>query len=373
MRHIIVIGAGYTGMICALGVATRTRGADVTVTLVNPSEYFTERLRLHQVAAGQSLPKHPIRDLVARSGVAVKIGYATHIDSDAATVTVDGDVLPFDRLVLALGSVAHTDLVPGATENAYTLDDPNLATHLATATGTFVVCGAGLTGVEAATEIAEAYPHLEVLLVGRTAPGGMMGAKARAHLDKQLQRLGVRVIAGNVTKVLRHGVEVDDEVIPTSGVLWTSGVRVSPLAANAGITVDAVGRVVTDSSLRSVSHPSIYAVGDAAAVEQHYGVIHGTCQSGIPMAAHAAANIARDVKGRRLRTFRFGYFHQPVSIGREEAIIQFVKGDDTPRRFWLHGWAARRYKETVSASPLTTFRIGNYLPLPARLLSFARG
>ena len=130
----------------------------------------------------------------------------------------------------------------------------------------------------------------------------------------------------------------------------------------AGLAYGRGGRVVTDESLRSVSHPNVYAVGDAAAIRQRYGVMHGTCQSGIPTAVHAAASIVRELKGKQPKKFRFGYVHQPVSLGRNDAVIQFTHADDSPGRFCLAGRPAVAYKETVSASPWTTYRLIKVLP-----------
>ncbi|SNY23687.1 FAD-dependent oxidoreductase [Paractinoplanes atraurantiacus] len=92
--------------------------------------------------------------------------------------------------------------------------------------------------------------------------------------------------------------------------------QASPLAAQAGFTVDDRGRIVTDESLRSISHPHVYAVGDAAHIRQRYGVMHGTCQGGMPTGVHAAMSIARELDGKQPKRFRFGYFHMPVSLGR---------------------------------------------------------
>jgi NADH dehydrogenase FAD-containing subunit len=137
---------------------------------------------------------------------------------------------------------------------------------------------------------------------------------------------------------------------------------VSPIAGAAGLDVDDRGRIVTDESLRSVSHPNVYAVGDAAAIQQGYGVMHGTCQSGIPTALHAAASIVRELKGKQPKKFRFGYVHQPVSLGRHDGVIQFTHADDSPGRFYLAGRFAVAYKETVSSSPWTTYRLLKVLP-----------
>ncbi|MFD0477619.1 hypothetical protein ACFQ0B_62595 [Nonomuraea thailandensis] len=121
--------------------------------------------------------------------------------------------------------------------------------------------------------------------------------------------------------------------------------------------MDERGRIVVDPVLRSVSHPDVYAVGDAAAVTQKFGVMHGTCQGGIPTGLGAADSLAATLRGRTPPPFRFGYVHQPVSLGRRDAVIQFTRPDDTPRRWYLTGRAAIAYKETVSSSPIITFKL----------------
>ncbi|MEV5573453.1 FAD-dependent oxidoreductase [Spirillospora sp. NPDC052269] len=362
-KNIVVVGAGYTGMMCAVRTAHRTRrDQDVTVTLVNPSDRFVERLRTHQTAAGQDLPVHRIPDILDGSGVVFRQGRVTAVDTEEHRVTLDDQgVLEYDKLVFALGSRTDTSLVPGADDHAFTLDEPERLAARLTESGvaTVTVCGGGLTGVEAAAEIAESRPELKVTLVSRGEPAAMTGDRARAYLGKVFERLGVSVRSGEaVGKVLPDGVELADGTVVQSDVtLWTTGVRVPAIAAAAGITTDKSGRVVVDAELRSVSHPDVFAIGDAAAIKQKWGDIHGTCQSGIPTGTHAADNIFRVLRGRDPKPFRFGYFHQPLSLGRRDALIQFVRADDTPRRFILTGRAAARYKETVSSSPIPTFRM----------------
>ncbi|MEU4156537.1 FAD-dependent oxidoreductase [Actinoplanes sp. NPDC026670] len=384
IKQVVVIGAGYAGMLAALGTAKRTRER-VRVTLVNPGETFTERLRMHQIATGQQLAEHRIADLVAGTGIRFVPGRVTGIDTAGHTVAVstaaDGpQVLRYDTLVYAIGSTTDTGTVPGAAEHAFTLNAPrsaqDMAEHLARPdTRHFLVCGAGLTGIEAAAEIAESHPNVRVTLLSRGEPAAMMGAGARAYLIATLSRLGVTVRAGTgVTRVLAHGVELEGgEFIAADGCLWTTGVHVAPLAAEAGITTDERGRIRTDAMLRSVSHPEIYAIGDAAAITQAYGVLHGTCQSSIPAAAHAAENISRQLRGEQLRPFRFGYLHQPVSLGRKDAVIQFTNGDDTPRRWYLTGRAAVFYKETVSSSPIKTYGLSKRLAVSSRILATTGG
>jgi NADH dehydrogenase len=371
MKQIVIIGAGYAGMAATTGLVRRVRKRDdVHITVVNPQARFTERLRLHQTASGQSLADLEIPEMLAGTGVEFVQGWVTGIDADAQTVRVDDEqTLRYDTLVYALGSVADTAVVPGVDEFAYTLNSAVDAELLAEQLnrlqgGTVAVAGGGLTGIESAAEIAEQHPELDIVLMSRQEPGSMMGAKARTRLHAGLARLGVQARAGvDVVKVMPDGVALaDGEVISTQAVLWTTGVRVSPMAAAAGLRVDERGRIVTDGSLRSVSHPNVYAVGDAAAAVQRYGVIHGTCQSGIPTGVHAAASIVRELKGKQPKNFRFGYIHQPVSLGRHDGVIQFTHSDDSPGRFYLAGRWAVAYKEAVSASPWTTYRLLKLLP-----------
>ncbi|MFI5705892.1 NAD(P)/FAD-dependent oxidoreductase [Streptomyces xanthochromogenes] len=364
-RHeVLVLGAGYAGLSAAIQLAARTRKrGNVRVTVVNPYDRFTERLRLHMTATGQSTAELNIPELLAGTGAAFVRGWVTAVDAEAKTVRIDDDrILRYDTLVYGLGSIADTATVPGVDDHAHTLDSPTDAAALARrlarpGAGAIVIGGSGLTGVEAAAEIAEQHPELRVVLLGRQEPGEGMHPKAKAHLDAVLTRLGVEVRGGvEITKVLPDSVELaDGSNVPAAAVLWTSGTRVSPLAAAAGLTVDDRGRVVTDSALRSVSHPDVYAVGDAAAIQQRYGVMHGTCQSGMPTGLHAALSILRVLAGRKPKPFRFGYYHTPVSLGRGDAVVQFTRPDGSPRRIVLTGKPAVTYKETVTAAPWPTF------------------
>ncbi|MEV0112377.1 FAD-dependent oxidoreductase [Streptomyces sp. NPDC050844] len=379
-HRIVIVGGGYTGLLCAIRLARRTRRTGARVTLVNPSARFTERLRMHQVVAGQELADHQIPELLAGAGVEFVQGTAAGIDTTGRTVAVrtpEGAAeLPYDNLVYAIGSSTDTSAVPGADEHAETLNSPAAAHHFATRLarlaadgGTLAVCGGGLTGIEAATEIAESHPGLRVTLISRGEPGTMMGRKARAHLHAAFERLGITLRTGSaITKVLPDGIELaDGRHIASDACLWTTGVRVPALAADSGIAVDGRGLILVDATLRSTSHPEIHAIGDAAAVRQAWGQVHGTCQSGLPVAAYTADALARRLRGKAVKPFRFGYFHQPVSLGRRDAVIQFTHADDTPRRWFLHGRPAVAYKEMISGSPLKLYRMSKRMTVSASL------
>ncbi|MEV3939329.1 FAD-dependent oxidoreductase, partial [Glycomyces sp. NPDC049804] len=249
-NRVVVLGAGYTGMMAAHGIARR-KAAEVV--LVNPTEIFNERLRQHQAAVGQDLGVHRIPDLLAPAGVRFVRGRADRIDTDRRSVLLDGGrELGYDRLVYAIGSA--TPAVP----NAYAIDDPKFADALrGSADGVLAVCGAGLTGIEAAAEAAEAYPRMRVILLSRGEPGSMMGPKAKAHLRRALDRLGVEVRTGAaVDRVLPGAIELaGGQRLAADVALWTTGVAYSRLAAESGIATDDLGRVLVDAGLRSVSHP----------------------------------------------------------------------------------------------------------------------
>ncbi|NUS72490.1 MAG: FAD-dependent oxidoreductase [Corynebacteriales bacterium] len=379
--RIVILGAGYTGMLAAVRLAHRTRRLGTRITLVNANERFAERLRMHQVAAGHKLGDYRIPEILAGTGVEFVRGWATHIDPARRRITVathapEPTLLTYDTLVYALGSSTDTSIVPGATEHAFTLNGQHASQEiaarlpdLAAQGGNLTVCGGGLTGIEVATEIAENNPGLNVTLLSRDVPGAMMGEKARAYLHRAMDRLGVATRVGAVVaRVQPATVELaSGEILPSDLTIWTAGVRVSQLATTSGITTDSRGLIVVDAGLRSVSHPNIYAIGDAAAIRLAWGQIHGTCQSGMPSAQYVADAITRHLRGKNVKPFRYGYWHQPVSIGRKDAVIQFTFADDRPRRIYLKGKWAIWYKEMVSSSPLKLYRYSKHINVSATL------
>ncbi|RJO69314.1 FAD-dependent oxidoreductase [Nocardia panacis] len=370
--RIVIVGGGYTGMLAALRLARRTRRGEIRIVLINPSDRFTERLRLHQVAAGRELARYRIPDLLTGTGIEFVRARVVSLEARARQIRLDtGRTLRYDRLIYAVGATADTARIPGAAEHAWTLDDPRVVHRFAARLAecrTVAVLGAGPTGIEAATEIAANNPNTRVTLIGITEPGAMMGERARAYLRRALDRLGVTVVVDPVTEVRPDGIQLaSGTTIPADLTLWTAGVRNAPLAASAGIATDPRGAILVDATLKSVSHPEIRAIGDAAAVTMPWGPLHGTCQSGMPTAAYAADTTARELRGKPVRPFHFGYIHQPVSLGRRDAVIQFTHPDDTPLRAHLTGRLAVVYKAAVSASPVPVFRLAKFLATPVTL------
>ncbi|MEV6070356.1 FAD-dependent oxidoreductase [Nocardia sp. NPDC052001] len=369
-HHIVVLGAGYAGMMSALRLSRRMRHrGDVHITLVNPSPRFTERLRLHQLAAGHTLHDLRIEHLVDGTGIEFICGTATVIDTEIRQVRVETlgrvRVLDYDTLVYALGGITEVNAVPGADQHAYPLDTVRQAATVARrltdlpAGAAVTVCGGGLTGVETAAEIAEAHPGLRVSLISNGEPAATLSPAARAYVYDRFDRLGVRVRRGMVIKVLPDAVELSageaTDLLSSDLTLWTTGVRAHALAAESGIGTDAAGLIVTDPSLRARTHPDIYAAGDAAAIRQNWGQVHATAQSAVPSGAHVADSIARQLNGKEPKLFRFGYRYRAVSLGRGDGVVGFVRADGAPRRRVLTGESGVRYKELVSARPPRVF------------------
>src|SRR5262249_34155967 len=147
-----------------------------------------------------------------------------------------------------------------------------------------LIAGGGLTGIEAATEIAEARTDLVVALAVRSELGDWLGEKARTHLRKTFTRLGITVHEHtDITPVESDGVVTATGArIAADTTVWTAGFAVHPIAAATTLAVAADGRIEVDGTMRSVSHPDVYAVGDAALAEGAGGrPLRMSCASGI--------------------------------------------------------------------------------------------
>lgn len=359
-HRIVVLGAGYSGAIAAGRLARRLHRDDVAITLVNAEPDFVERVRMHQLATGQELKPRPLREMFAGSGVELRLARVTALDVDRRTVAVEnGDgssELEYDTLVYALGSSQGDNGVTGFAEHAHQIASRPGALRLRErlarldAGATVTVVGGGLTGVEFATELAEARPELGVAIVTRGELGDWLSAKGRAHLRKVAGRLGITVHENAaVTAVEEDRVTTaDGRSVPSAVTVWTTGFAVHPLAGSTGLELADTGRVAVDATMRSVSHPDVYVVGDAGhALGAGDKPLRMSCASGVPMAWQAADCIAARLTGGELPNASLRYFNQCVSLGRKDGLIQFVTADDRSVDHALTGRLAARYKELV--------------------------
>ncbi|WP_433210476.1 NAD(P)/FAD-dependent oxidoreductase [Dactylosporangium sp. CS-047395] len=393
MHRIVVLGAGYSGAIAAGRLAKRLRREDVAITLVNAEPDFVERVRMHQLATGQQLKPRPLSAMFAGTGVELRIARVTAIDTDHRTVSLTGaEDLAYDTLVYALGSGWNAQGASGTDEHAFEIASRpgalRLRERLATLPhGTPVtVVGGGLTGIEAATEFAESRPDLDIALITTGALGDWLSPKGRAHVHKVFDGLHITVHDHTTVTAVEsdHVATSDGRTIPATVTVWTGGFAVHPIAAATTLQVTDTGQIVVDGTMRSVSHPDVYAIGDAAyAMGPADKPLRMSCASGTPEAWQAADAIAARLTGGKLPHAPLRYFNQCISLGRKEGLIQYVTADDRAVSAALTGRAAALYKELVCKGaawsvanptlglptrrrPVTTPRVAEHEAAPAR-------
>jgi len=372
--QIVIIGAGYAGLIAAQRLAHFTRPGEANITLVNAADQFVERLRLHQSATRQAVRPHRISSMINQKRVTFVQAEVTMIDVAKRQVCLrvadENRSLAYDILVYALGSRVGSETVPGVATYAYLPNGESIQRlaerlpEIAHESGTVVVVGAGLTGIEIATELAETYPKLRIELITQGTLGADLSTQGRQALSRQFQSMKIAVRENvRVTQVeARHIVLADGESVPCAAVIWTAGFSVPLLAKNAGLAVNDCGQLRVDETLRSVSDKAIYGVGDAAEVMLSFGRPQRMgCVTALPMGAHAAANIADALHGKPPQPFRFGYVIRCISLGRRAGLVQHVDSMDQPREKVYTGRTAAVIKELICWYTLFSVRAERYI------------
>jgi NADH dehydrogenase FAD-containing subunit len=337
---IVILGGGYAGAMAAARIAKR----GIPVTLVDTGSALVERIRLHQVAAGQDIAPVPYARLFRDLPVETMQARVTGIDRERKLVQTSEGNVQYDKLVYALGSTSVTP------EHAVSVGNP-LAVRAALRDAKHVVIvGGGLTGIETAAEIAERHAELDVTLVDAGTIGGDLAPKAQRHLREFMNRHRVTLFDQNrVASIDGEGVVLDDGGrLYASVVLWCGAFTVPPIARAAGLEVNARGQIVVDEHLRS-SDPSIFAIGDAAA----FSDLRMGCVVALPMGAY----VADFVSGASREPFRFGFAIRCISLGRHDGIVQFVEPDDSPRDRALTGRAAAWIKEFICRFTVLSVRL----------------
>ncbi|HET7016182.1 MAG TPA: FAD-dependent oxidoreductase [Streptosporangiaceae bacterium] len=367
---IVVVGAGYAGVMAAnrlLGSLSEAERSDVRVTVVNPRTEFVERIRLHQLAAGSRESVMVPLTGILHDGASLVVGSARMIDTDARTVTVTtagGDVnLRYDYLIYALGSVAAAS-VPGAREHSCLLADAEGAQRAAAAIKDgrgqrVLVVGGGLTGVEAASEIAELHPDFAVTLVSQGPVLSLMRTAARNSILRKLRRLGVAVETGVAVGAIEsdHALLADDRKIAFDVCVLAASFAVPDLARLSGLAVDQAGRLRVDEYLRAVNSPEIIGAGDSVvapdSVARH---LRMSCAAALPLGGHAANTVLAALRGETPKRLSVGFLIQCISLGRRAGYVQVVRADDAPRPFHLGGWLGARVKESICTMVVRALR-----------------
>jgi NADH dehydrogenase len=370
-KQVVIIGGGYAGTLAALRLAGKTEKQSVQITLVNGADTFVERIRHHQLAANQPPPRRQFTQLLDKTGIRFMQGWVTAVSPQQSTITLQTQTgeqqLAYDNLVYALGSHVDSSLIPGIQEHAFTLGSEQTAQQLQQAlpdiarkNGRLLVIGGGLTGIEAATEIAEAYPGLQVTLATRESFGQNLSAKGAAHVRNVFEQLSINLQEKTaVTRIEAHAAHTNSgSTIPFDICLWAGPFTVPTLARESGLPVADNGRLLVNASLQVQNHPNIYAIGDAAQTP-----LRMACATAMPMGAYAAVHLAARLKGTELPgPFRFAYVLQCISLGRKQALVQFVHADDTPKEKILTGKTAVLVKELICRFTIWGLKLEKRLP-----------
>lgn len=347
MQDILVIGGGFAGLNAALNAADQAgqNGGDIAVTLISNSEYITMRPRLYEV--NPETLREPLRPIFDAAGIDFKIGNAESIDSSAGTVSLQGgETLSYDRLVLTAGSQLKSLPVPGIAEHGFNIDTYDAAVafdaHLARLAGstdmpgadTFVIVGAGITGIELALEMhtrlaahggSAAAQNARIILVERDEVLGLeMGDNPRPVIEKALAEAGVEIHLGSEVAeaaadhlILSNGARID-----TASIIVTSGMVASPLGATIGVAVDEQGRLPVDAKLRTQGAPDIFAAGDMArAYVDDSNLAVMSCQHAGTMGKYAGHNAARDLMGLETRPYSQPNYVTCMDLGEYGAIF----------------------------------------------------
>lgn len=365
----VIVGGGFAGLNAARALAR----APIEVTLVDRRNFHLFQPLLYQTATGGLSPADlcaPLREVLKRQrNTTVLLSEVTGFDASARTVELTDGKLPYDSLIVAAGARHHyfgndwerlapglkeiedaTEIrsrVLGAFEAAELTDDPTERERQLT----FVLVGAGPTGVELAGAIGELARHTlqsefrrispedaRVLLIegaDRVLPPYRKELSVKAQ--RSLERLGVEVRLGTVVEEIGpEGVALrkSDETtwVPAATVLWAAGVQASPLAGMlakaTGAETDRSGRIKAERDLTLPSHDEIQVLGDMVYLEDESGQpLPGVAPVAMQQGKHAARGIRRRLAGNPSRDFRYANRGSLAVIGRNAAVadLGFVR------------------------------------------------
>jgi NADH dehydrogenase len=373
-KRILVLGGGFAGLWSAVGAARSLDELGIgpetaEITLVNRDRYHGIRVRnyesdLHRV-------RIPLDQVLEPVGVRRCEGEIRGVDPVRQIVRVATAererTLPFDRLIVALGSQVLRPKVPGLKDHGFDIDTyggaerlaahlQGLATRPATAGSlSVVVVGAGLTGIEAAAEMPEKLRNLlagkhpfRVLLVDH-APrvGSDMGEEARGVIEAALASLGIETRVGvSVRAIDPDGVTLSSgETIPAATVVWCAGMGANPLTKAFAAERDRFGRLPVDPFLRVEGVAGVFAAGDVARLMvdgRHASVM--SCQHARPMGRFAGHNAVCDLFGQPMLPLRIPWYVTVLDLGTWGAV--YTEGWE--RRVITTGETAKATKRLIN-------------------------
>jgi NADH dehydrogenase len=385
MARILVLGGGFAGLWAAVGAARKreeigVRAGEVEILLVDRNPYHNIRVRNYEIDLDSVvIPLNAILDPIGVDHLTAEIQTIDIARQRVAVATRGGpEILPYDRLVLALGSELARPDIPGLAANAFDVDTYSAAVRLnahigalatsPTSSGrsTVVVMGAGFTGIEVATEmpskLSRALPtgkHRVILVDHNPVVGATIGAHARPVICEAITALGIETRLGTkISRVDARGVSLaSGEFIPAQTTVWCGGMRASPLAAMLPGARDRLGRVAADGFMRVAGLVNVFAAGDVASSlvdDVHFTVM--SCQFARPMGRFAGHNVMADLLGRPMIALRVDWYVTVLDLGTWGAL--YTLGWD--RHVLSSGENAKVVKQTINQKRIYPPRTGTH-------------
>jgi NADH dehydrogenase len=352
---IIIIGGGFGGLFTALDLAGHG-----DVTLISDDDHFLFKPMLYEYLSGEVESWHiaPSYAELLDERVTFIQSAVTGIDLSARTVTLQSqrEPLTYDALVLAVGGVTNFAGIPGAEQFAIpfrklehadllrqrmvdALDHipPELPPQDVRSALTFAIVGAGASGVELSTKMADLLndafkrralhgePRVLVIEMGdRVVPG--MGDQIRGYVEKALHESHVEPhTLTRVVSVAEKSVTIEYDgtrtEIPTAAVVWVGGVRMNPLIETLAVEKNRQGLILVDPTLQVRSRENVFALGDIAFFEDASPTLAGTGQLAFQQAGLVARNVRALLAGEKLHTKHFEELGEAVSLGTERAAV----------------------------------------------------
>ncbi|WP_157249370.1 NAD(P)/FAD-dependent oxidoreductase [Nonomuraea typhae] len=366
-KHILIVGGGYVGLYTALRLQRKLRrelrDGGVRITIVDPNSYMTYQPFLPEAAAGNLSPRHmvaPLRRVLPK--VRILNGMVTEVNHNERTVTFDplegpAREIAYDILVMAAGSISRTLPIPGLTDIgigfktvgeaialrnrvlhlldvAESTEDPEVRRRALT----FVVVGAGFAGVEALAELEDMAKH-STRYYRNIKPADLRWVLVEAS-DRILPEVGPEMGKWTLEQLRERGIDVkletrlescvgghvvlsDGTTFEAETLVWTAGVKPSPVAAGGGLPLDERGRIKTTTLLTVDGVKDAFAAGDAAGVPD----VTSPGEYCAPNAQHAvrqakvlADNIMRSMRGQKLVEYRHKYVGSVAGLGLHRGV-----------------------------------------------------
>ena len=351
---VVILGAGFGGL-----TAARALDSIADVTLVDRHNFQTFLPLLYQVSTAGLAADHvayPVRGALRKTKVKFRMGSPISVDHKNKCVKLDSsEVLPFDYLIVALGSATNDFGITGVAENTLGMKTVNEALNIRSeimrrfedlcrfeddTKFSIAVVGGGPTGVEMAGAIAElkrgpltsdsaeAAKNIDVYLVeagSRVLPA--LSPKLSERTKKDLEKLGVKVLTNAAVKEVkpRQIIFADGSKIPSEVTVWAAGVKGEPAMKKLSVPEEN-GRIAVDPTLQVTNYPYIFAIGDIAGAKGNDGrFLPMVAPVAMQQARFVAKQIGRLTKNQALQSFKYVDKGSMATIGRHKAVVE-VKG-----------------------------------------------